>query len=38
MQVFLTVVEHGSLTKRAHALHLASVSERIKGMESTLGE
>jgi DNA-binding transcriptional LysR family regulator len=39
MQVFLTVVEHGSLTKGAQALHLAlaSVSERISGMESMLG-
>lgn len=39
MRVFLTVVEHGSLTKGAQALHmaLASVSERIKGMESALG-
>lgn len=39
MRVFLTVVEHGSLTKGAEALHLAlaSVSERIRGMESALG-
>lgn len=39
MRVVLTVVEHGSLTKGAQALHLAlaSVSERISGMESMLG-
>lgn len=39
MRVFLTVVEHGSLTKGAQALRLAlaSVSERISGMESMLG-
>jgi DNA-binding transcriptional LysR family regulator len=39
MRVFLTVVENGSLTQGAQALHLAlaSVSERVSGMESALG-
>lgn len=39
MRVFLTVVENGSLTAGARALHLslAAVSERIKDMESSLG-
>lgn len=39
MRLFLTVVEHGSLTKGAESMHLslASVSERISGMESSLG-
>lgn len=39
MRLFLTVVEQGSLTKGAEAMHLAlaSVSERISGMESSLG-
>lgn len=38
LRLFLTVVEQGSLTKGAHAanLALASVSERISGMESML--
>ena len=36
MRLFLTVVERGSLTAGAQAMHLAlaSVSERIAGMES----
>lgn len=39
MRLFLTVVEHGSLTKGAQMtnLALASVSARISGMEATLG-
>jgi DNA-binding transcriptional LysR family regulator len=39
MRLFLTVVERGSLTKGAEAMHLAlaSVSERIAGMEAALG-
>lgn len=39
MRVFLTVVERGSLTHGARAMHLAlaSVSERIAGMEALLG-
>jgi DNA-binding transcriptional LysR family regulator len=39
MRLFLTVVECGSLTQGARAMHLAlaSVSERIAGMESALG-
>src|SRR4029078_434408 len=39
MRVFLTVVEQGSLTKGAENMNLAlaSVSERISGMESSLG-
>ena len=39
MRVFLTVVEQGSLTKGAESMNLAlaSVSERISGMESSLG-
>jgi DNA-binding transcriptional LysR family regulator len=39
MRLFLTVVEQGSLTKGAESMHLAlaSVSERISGMESSLG-
>lgn len=39
MRVFLTVVEQGSLTQGAQVLHLslASVSERVSGMESALG-
>lgn len=39
MRLLLTVVEQGSLTKGAEAMHLAlaSVSERISGMESSLG-
>jgi DNA-binding transcriptional LysR family regulator len=39
MRLFLTIVEHGSLTKGAQAMNLslASVSERVSGMESTLG-
>ncbi|MCX4163528.1 MULTISPECIES: LysR family transcriptional regulator [Paraburkholderia] len=39
MRLFLTVVEHGSLTQGAQAMNLAlaSVSERISGMESALG-
>lgn len=39
LRVFLTVVECGSLTQGARELHLAlaSVSERIKGMEEMLG-
>ena len=39
MRLFLTVVECGSLTQGARAMHLAlaSVSERIAGMEEVLG-
>lgn len=39
MRVFLTVVEQGSLTRGAEHMNLAlaSVSERISGMESSLG-
>jgi DNA-binding transcriptional LysR family regulator len=39
LQLFLTVVEQGSLTQGAEAmdLALASVSERVSGMESALG-
>jgi len=39
LRLFLTVVEHGSLTGGARAVHLAlaSVSERIAGMEAALG-
>ncbi|WP_050590137.1 LysR substrate-binding domain-containing protein [Pseudomonas sp. URMO17WK12:I12] len=39
MRLFLTVVEQGSLTKGAEIMHLAlaSASERISGMESSLG-
>jgi DNA-binding transcriptional LysR family regulator len=39
MRLFLTVVEQGSLTKGAEMMNLAlaSVSERISGMESSLG-
>jgi molybdate transport repressor ModE-like protein len=39
IRLFLTVVECGSLTQGARAMHLAlaSVSERIAGMEATLG-
>ncbi|MBR0733801.1 LysR family transcriptional regulator [Bradyrhizobium japonicum] len=39
MRLFLTVVERGSLTKGAESMNLAlaSVSERISGMESSLG-
>ncbi len=39
IRLFLTVVECGSLTQGARAMHLAlaSVSERIAGMEETLG-
>jgi len=39
MRLFLTVVEQGSLTRGAELMHLslASVSERISGMESSLG-
>ncbi|HEX8786006.1 MAG TPA: LysR family transcriptional regulator, partial [Telluria sp.] len=39
MRLFLTVVECGSLTQGARAMHLAlaSVSERIAGMEDALG-
>lgn len=39
IRLFLTVVEQGSLTKGAESMHLAlaSVSERISGMESSLG-
>jgi len=38
-RLFLTVVECGSLTKGARTMHLAlaSVSERIAGMEAVLG-
>lgn len=39
MRLFLTVAEQGSLTKGAESMHLAlaSVSERISGMEISLG-
>jgi DNA-binding transcriptional LysR family regulator len=39
LRLFLTVVERGSLTRGAGAMHLAlaSVSERISGMEALLG-
>lgn len=39
LRLFLTVVEAGSLTQGARAMHLAlaSVSERIAGMEQALG-
>jgi DNA-binding transcriptional LysR family regulator len=39
MRLFLTVLERGSITKGAQAMHLAlaSASERIAGMESALG-
>lgn len=39
LRLFLSVVECGSLTQGARAMHLslASVSERIAGMEATLG-
>jgi DNA-binding transcriptional LysR family regulator len=39
MRLFLAVVEHGSLTQGAQAMNLAlaSVSERVAGMESALG-
>jgi len=39
LRLFLTVVECGSLTQGARAMHLAlaSVSERIAGMEAALG-
>jgi DNA-binding transcriptional LysR family regulator len=39
LRLFLAVVEHGSLTQGARATHLAlaSVSERIAGMEAALG-
>ncbi|WP_180863030.1 LysR family transcriptional regulator [Cupriavidus pauculus] len=39
LRLFLTVVECGSLTQGARSMHLAlaSVSERIAGMEATLG-
>src|SRR6202012_2220994 len=39
LRLFLTVVEQGSLTKGAENMNLAlaSVSERISGMESSLG-
>ncbi|WP_118183714.1 LysR substrate-binding domain-containing protein [Paraburkholderia phosphatilytica] len=39
LRLFLTVIEQGSLTRGAQTLHLAlaSVSERIAGMETTLG-
>jgi molybdate transport repressor ModE-like protein len=39
LRLFLTVVECGSLTQAARTIHLAlaSVSERIAGMESALG-
>lgn len=39
MRLFVTVVESGSLTQGARAMHLAlaSVSERIAGMEAALG-
>jgi DNA-binding transcriptional LysR family regulator len=39
MRLFLTVVERGSLTQGAQAMHLAlaSVSQRIAGMEAALG-
>lgn len=39
IRLFVTVVEQGSLTRGAEIMHLslASVSERISGMESSLG-
>ncbi len=39
MRLFLTVVEQGSLTRAAQAMNLAlaSVSERVSGMEAALG-
>jgi len=39
LRLFLMVVEHGSLTRGAQAMHLAlaSASERISGMEAALG-
>jgi DNA-binding transcriptional LysR family regulator len=39
MRLFLTVLERGSITKGAEAMHLAlaSASERIAGMEAALG-
>jgi DNA-binding transcriptional LysR family regulator len=39
LRLFLTVVEQGSLTQGARVMHLAlaSVSERVAGMESALG-
>ena len=39
MRLFLTVVEQGSLTKGAESMNLAlaSVSERVSGMEASLG-
>ena len=39
LRLFMTIVERGSLTQGAQAMNLAlaSVSERISGMESTLG-
>ncbi|MFJ5383870.1 LysR family transcriptional regulator, partial [Cupriavidus sp. CER94] len=39
LRLFLSVVECGSLTQGARSMHLAlaSVSERIAGMEATLG-
>jgi DNA-binding transcriptional LysR family regulator len=39
MKLFLAVVEHGSLTRAAQAVNLAlaSVSERVSGMEDALG-
>ncbi|WP_244831323.1 LysR substrate-binding domain-containing protein [Caballeronia sp. TF1N1] len=39
MRLFLTVIERGSITAGAQAMHLAlaSASERIAGMESALG-
>jgi DNA-binding transcriptional LysR family regulator len=39
LRLFLTVVEHGSLTRGARAMNLAlaSASERISGMEAALG-
>ena len=39
MRLFLSVVEHGSLTQGAQAMNLAlaSVSERVSSMEATLG-
>jgi DNA-binding transcriptional LysR family regulator len=39
LRLFLTVVEHGSLTQGAQAMNLAlaSASERVSGMEAALG-
>ena len=39
LRLFLSVVENGSLTRGARAMHLAlaSASERIAGMEEALG-